>query len=167
MTIETEQTETQEMIETTAEVTEASTSAAVTETESPAKQYRFRNSELLDSHYKKHGIEIEPREVLKVAHAAAGFLMIACALCHVWFTSKVFRIVAASRRIFRFFTCLLEVVLFFVFATGLLKLLSPVRIPHLGLVHYWLGIIMTVSAAVHLFTVLPWLLRNLKSLRRK
>ena len=47
-------------------------------------------------HLKKHGIEIEPREVLKVAHAAAGFLMIACALCHVWFTSKVFRIVAAS-----------------------------------------------------------------------
>ena len=118
-------------------------------------------------HLKKHGIEFEPREVLKVAHAAAGFLMIACALCHVWFTSKVFRIVAASRRIFRFFTCLLEVVLFFVFATGLLKLLSPVRIPHLGLMHYWLGIIMTVSAVVHLFTVLPWLLRNLKSLRRK
>ena len=45
-------------VETTAEVTEASTSAEVTETEIPAKQYRFRNSELLDTHYEKHGIEM-------------------------------------------------------------------------------------------------------------
>ena len=34
-------------------------------------------------HLKKHGVEFEPHEVLKVVHAAAGFLMIACALCHV------------------------------------------------------------------------------------
>ena len=51
-------------VETTAEVTEASTSAAVPETESPAKQYRFRNSELLDSHYKKH-IETDMLSILK------------------------------------------------------------------------------------------------------
>ncbi|MGM9694490.1 MAG: DUF4405 domain-containing protein [Alloprevotella sp.] len=118
-------------------------------------------------HLKKHGLVLEPREVLKVAHYAAGFLMVGCALCHVLFTSKVFRIVGASRHIFFFFTCLLEAALFLVFVTGVLKLLSPVMIPHLGLVHYWLGIVMTVSASVHLFTVLPWLVRNLKNLRRK
>lgn len=35
--------------------------------------------------------------------------------------------------------------------TGAVKLLSPVKISHLGLWHYWFGIIMTVAVIVHLF----------------
>ena len=61
-------------VETTAEVTEASTSAAVTETESPAKQYRFRNSELLDSHYNKHGIEMGFASAEEYEKAAAAVI---------------------------------------------------------------------------------------------
>lgn len=61
-------------VETTAEVTEASTSAAVTETESPTKQYRFRNSELLDSHYKKHGIEMGFATAEEYEKAAAAVI---------------------------------------------------------------------------------------------
>lgn len=61
-------------VETTAEVTEASTSAAVTETEIPAKQYRFRNSELLDSHYKKHGIEMGFASAEEYEKAAAAVI---------------------------------------------------------------------------------------------
>ncbi len=61
-------------VETTAEVTEESTSAEVTETESPAKQYRFRNSELLDSHYNKHGIEMGFASAEEYEKAAAAVI---------------------------------------------------------------------------------------------
>lgn len=61
-------------VETTAEVAEASTSAAVTETEIPAKQYRFRNSELLEEHYEKHGIEMGFASAEKYEKAAAAVI---------------------------------------------------------------------------------------------
>lgn len=61
-------------VETTAEVNEESTSAEVTETESPAKQYRFRNSELLDSHYEKHGIEMGFASAEEYEKAAAAVI---------------------------------------------------------------------------------------------
>lgn len=61
-------------VETTAEVNEESTSAEVTETESPAKQYRFRNSELLDSHYNKHGIEMGFASAEEYEKAAAAVI---------------------------------------------------------------------------------------------
>ena len=52
--------------------------------------------------------------------------------------------------------------------TGAVKLLSPVKIPHLGLWHYWFGIIMTVAVIVHLFRGIPsWnRLRKIKSSNR-
>lgn len=61
-------------VQTTAEVNEESTSAEVTETESPAKQYRFRNSELLDSHYNKHGIEMGFASAEEYEKAAAAVI---------------------------------------------------------------------------------------------
>lgn len=61
-------------VETTAEVNEESTSAEVTETDSPAKQYRFRNSELLDSHYNKHGIEMGFASAEEYEKAAAAVI---------------------------------------------------------------------------------------------
>lgn len=61
-------------VETTAEVTEASTSVEVTETEIPAKQYRFRNSELLEEHYEKHGIEMGFASANEYEKAAAAVI---------------------------------------------------------------------------------------------
>lgn len=54
----------------------------------------------------------------------------------------------------------LMVMLAIVFLTGLVKLLSPVKILNLGLWHYWLGIIMSVAAVIHLWRMLPWLMRK-------
>lgn len=61
-------------VETTAEVTETSTSAEVTETESPVKQYRFRNSDMLDSHYEKHGVEMGFASAEEYEKAAAAVI---------------------------------------------------------------------------------------------
>lgn len=61
-------------VETTAEVTEASTSSEVTETEIPVKQYRFRNSELLEEHYEKHGIEMGFATAEEYEKAAAAVI---------------------------------------------------------------------------------------------
>lgn len=61
-------------VETTAEVTEASTSSEVTETEIPVKQYRFRNSELLEEHYEKHGIEMGFASAEEYEKAAAAVI---------------------------------------------------------------------------------------------
>lgn len=61
-------------VETTAEVTETSTSAEVTETESPVKQYRFRNSDMLDSHYEKHGVEMGFTSAEEYEKAAAAVI---------------------------------------------------------------------------------------------
>lgn len=58
-------------VKTTAEVTEASTSA---ETEIPEKQYRFRNSDLLISHYEKHGIEMGFASAEEYEKAAAAVI---------------------------------------------------------------------------------------------
>lgn len=41
------------------------------------------------------------------------------------------------------------------FLSGLVKLLSPVKIPNLGLWHYWFGIIMSIAIIVHLFRGIP------------
>lgn len=61
-------------VETTAEVTEASTYSEVTETEIPVKQYRFRNSELLEEHYEKHGIEMGFASAEEYEKAAAAVI---------------------------------------------------------------------------------------------
>lgn len=55
-------------------VTEVETTAEVTETESPAKQYRFRNSDLLISHYEKHGIEMGFASAEEYEKAAAAVI---------------------------------------------------------------------------------------------
>lgn len=69
-----EVTEASASAETTAGVTETSTFAEVTETESPAPQYRFRNSELLEEHYQKHGIEMGFASAEEYEKAAAAVI---------------------------------------------------------------------------------------------
>lgn len=106
-------------------------------------------------HLKKHGIIIEPRSVIKVIHWVAGFLMVGFALWHGIHFRKM---LPAMKKKFVWFwgdTWITIVFLVLTFVTGLVKLLSPVKIPNLGLWHYWFGIIMSVAIVIHLFRGLP------------
>lgn len=106
-------------------------------------------------HLKKHGILIEPRKVIKIVHWVAGFAMTAFALWHGIQFKKVF---GALKTKFRWFWCDTWVVIVFVsltFLSGLVKLLSPVKIPHLGLWHYWFGMIMLIAVCIHLVRGIP------------
>ena len=110
---------------------------------------------------KKHGIVIEPRAVLKAIHYYAGYLFSLCALLHVQMCLPVLQKMKAKPW-FRRFTWILLGICAALPLTGIVKQFSPVKIPHLGLWHYWFGIIMIVTAARHLWTALPWLLAKWK-----
>lgn len=101
-------------------------------------------------HLKTHGIVVEPRPVIKTLHWTAGFLMVGFAC---WHGLQFQKMLSAMKTRFRWFWCDTWVLIVFLCAaliTGLIKLLSPVKIPHLGLWYYWCGIIMIIAAAVHL-----------------
>ena len=112
-------------------------------------------------HLKKHGIVIEPRAVLKAIHYYAGYLFSLCALLHVQMCLPVLQKMKAKPW-FRRFTWVLLGICAALPLTGIVKQFSPVKIPHLGLWHYWFGIIMIVTAVRHLWTALPWLLAKWK-----
>lgn len=107
-------------------------------------------------HLKKHGISIEPRYVLKAIHYYAGYLFSICALLHVQMCLPVLQKMKAKPW-FRRFTWALLGFGTAVLLTGTVKLLSPVKIPHIGLWHFWLGLFMIATVARHLWTALPWL----------
>lgn len=112
-------------------------------------------------HLKKHGIVIEPRAVLKAIHYYASYLFSLCALLHVQMCLPVLQKMKAKPW-FRRFTWILLGICAALPLTGIVKQFSPVKIPHLGLWHYWFGIIMIVTAVRHLWTALPWLLAKWK-----
>ena len=112
-------------------------------------------------HLKKHGISIEPRYVLKAIHYYAGYFFSLCALLHVQMCLPVLQKMKAKPW-FRRFTWILLGICAALPLTGIVKQFSPVKIPHLGLWHYWFGIIMIVTAVRHLWTALPWLLAKWK-----
>ncbi len=116
-------------------------------------------------HLKKHGIIIEPRSVIKIVHWIAGFLMVGLALIHGFQFKKMLSAMKAKFLWFWGDTWVVIVFICLTFITGAIKLLSPVKIPHLGLWHYWFGVIMTVAVIVHLFRGIPsWnRLRKIKS----
>lgn len=106
-------------------------------------------------HLKSHGTVIEPRRVIKIIHWVAGFLMAAFAC---WHGVQFKKMLPALKVKFRWFWGDTWVAIVFIVATvltGLVKLLSPVKIPHLGLWHYTLGMIMSATIIVHLFRGLP------------
>lgn len=106
-------------------------------------------------HLKKHGIVIEPRPVIKIVHWTAGFLM---TLFACWHGHQFWKMLSGMKKRFRWFwgnTWAVILLLLATFATGLLKLLSPVKIPHLGMWHYDLGIAMAVVIAIHLIRGIP------------
>ena len=73
-TAEVTETSTVTEAETTSETTETSTISESAETEIPAKQYCFRNSELLNEHYKDHGIEMGFASAEEYEKAAAAVI---------------------------------------------------------------------------------------------
>lgn len=115
-------------------------------------------------HLKSHGILIQPRAVIKTVHWSAGFLMV---VFTCWHGSQFLKMFNGMKQRFRWFWCdtwAVIILTFLTFTTGLVKLLSPVKIPHLGLWHYGIGIAMAVFIALHLVRGLPaWnRLRKLK-----
>lgn len=106
-------------------------------------------------HLKSHGIIVQPRGTLKAVHWVAGYAMTVL-LCIHW--SEFWKMLKALRKRFRWFyvdTWLLIVLFIATLLTGTVKLLTPVKIPHLGLWHYALGIAMSITAIIHLVRGLP------------
>jgi hypothetical protein len=106
-------------------------------------------------HLKSHGIIIQPRGVLKATHWIVGYAMTAL-LCIHW--SQFHKMLTAMKKKFRWFYAdarLLVVLFIATLLTGTVKLLSPVKIPHLGLWHYGIGIAMSIAACIHLVRGLP------------
>lgn len=106
-------------------------------------------------HLKDHGILVQPRGVLKVVHWVFGYAMSVLLIIH-W---RQFRkMLTALKNRFRWFyadTCLLIILFLATLLTGTVKLLTPVKIPHLGLWHYIIGLLMSVAIIIHLIKGLP------------
>lgn len=117
-------------------------------------------------HLKSHGIIVQPRGILKTVHWIFGYAMTALLFIH-W---RQFRkMLNAMKKKFRWFyvdTLLLIILFIATLLTGTVKLLSPVKIPHLGLWHYSIGIAMSVTAFIHLIRGLPTWNRMRKSGRK-
>lgn len=106
-------------------------------------------------HLKSHGTIIQPRSVIKMIHWIAGFLMFVFGCWHGIQFRQMFN--NMKKKFFWFWgdTLLVIILLFITFVTGLVKLLSPVKIPHLGLWHYSFGIAMSIMIPVHLIRGIP------------
>lgn len=114
-------------------------------------------------HLKKHGILIEPRPLLKAIHYYTGFLMTLCLTFHVTAYFHALRAMANRHRWFCGITWVMLIFFVATLATGVVKLASPVRIPHLGLWHYWLGLIMSACALFHLYMAWPYLIAKYRN----
>lgn len=106
-------------------------------------------------HLKSHGTIIQPRGVIKVIHWVAGILMVGFATWHGVQFRKMFSAIKSKFAWFWGDTWLVIIFVALAFGSGLIKLLSPVKIPHLGLWHYCFGMIMSAVIIVHLFRGLP------------
>ncbi len=114
-------------------------------------------------HLKSHGILIQPRGMLKTVHWVFGYAMTVLLFIH-W--TEFRKVLSAMRKRIGWFyadTWLLIVLFLATLLTGTVKLLSPVKIPHLGLWHYGLGIAMSITIFIHLVRGLPTWNRMCKS----
>lgn len=106
-------------------------------------------------HLKSHGIIMQPRSVLKIIHWLVGYAMTALLIIH-W--SQFSKMLTALKKKFRWFyadTWLLIILFIATVLTGTVKLLTPVKIPHLGLWHYAIGLAMSATALIHLIRGIP------------
>lgn len=109
-------------------------------------------------HLKKHGLLIEPRALIKIIHWVCGFAMSVFTIVHWKQFNKMLSALKNKVKWFYVSTSFLEVMFLLTLVSGVIKLLSPVKIPHLGLWHYGLGIAMSILIIVHLFRGIPaWL----------
>lgn len=106
-------------------------------------------------HLKSHGIVMQPRSVLKIIHWVFGYAMTVL-LCIHW--GQFRKMLNALKKKFRWFytdTWLLIILFIATLLIGTVKLLSPVKIPHLGLWHYAFGIAMGITVIIHLIRGIP------------
>lgn len=89
-------------------------------------------------------------------------------LCFIHWTQFRKMLKALKKKSIWFYadTRLLTMLLMATLLTETVKLLSPVRIPHLGLWHYGMGIAMSITAAIHLVRGVPFWNRLRKSRRQ-
>lgn len=106
-------------------------------------------------HLKSHGIVMQPRSVLKIIHWVFGYAMTVFLFVHWAQFRKMLNALKMKYRWFYTDTWLLIILFIATLLTGTVKLFSPVKIPHLGLWHYALGIALSVTAFVHLIRGLP------------
>ena len=114
-------------------------------------------------HLKNHGMIVQPRNVIKIIHWVAGYIMTVLLFVH-W--SQFGKMLTALKRKFAWFyadTWLLVILFLVTLITGTIKLLSPVKIPHLGLWHYGFGIAMSVTVLIHLIKGVPAWIRMRKT----
>lgn len=110
-------------------------------------------------HLKSHGTIIQPRGVIKIIHWVSGFLMVAFFIWHALDFRKMLNAMKKKYLWFWIDTYLVCMFTILAFASGLLKLLSPVKIMHLGLWHYWFGLLLAATALIHLIRGIPAFLR--------
>lgn len=106
-------------------------------------------------HLKSHGIILQPRDLLKVLHWIFGYAMTALLFIHWQQFRKMLNALKNKSRWFYSDTWLLIILFTATLLTGTVKLLSPVKIPHLGLWHYWFGMAMGITAVIHLVRGVP------------
>lgn len=101
-------------------------------------------------HLKSHGILIQPRGVIKAVHWTLGYAMAVLFFIH-WAQFRRM-LTALKNRVTWFYadTWLLVFLFLALLLTGMVKMFSPVKIPHLGLWHYGIGVTMSLAAVVHL-----------------
>jgi magnesium-transporting ATPase (P-type) len=105
-------------------------------------------------HLKKHGIVVEPRPLIKLSHWMIGVLMGLFALCHANSFWKIFVARRRSSPLFWIDTTIVAIFVTTTVVTGLIKLLSPVKIPHLSMWHYYSGMAMAAVIVVHLICII-------------
>ncbi|MGN0206200.1 MAG: hypothetical protein ACI4BC_03060 [Muribaculaceae bacterium] len=113
-------------------------------------------------HLKKHEILIEPRDILKIIHYSLGAIMVLCGYLHYRVRTGILSAMKKSKPMFRAFSLVLLWLIVTLTLTGAWKLFDPVKIPHLGLIHYYMGIAMAVVSVIHLRSALPWLIAKFK-----
>lgn len=118
-------------------------------------------------HMKKHGVLIEPRYIIKIIHWSSGFGMCVLAAIHRKQFGNMLCALKSKAKVFVSATKLLTATLILTFVTGAVKLLLPVKIPHLGLWHYGIGIAMSIAILIHLWRGIPAWYRLRKACKKE
>lgn len=117
-------------------------------------------------HLKKYGVVVEPRNVIKIIHWLGGFTMVFLVGLHGKHFGSVLLNSLKKHACTSINTIILITFVTATTVTGLIKLLSPVKIHGLGTWHFWLGITMSVSVVIHLFHGIPMLIKMIKARKR-